>query len=61
MVVRTEMRVTEIRCGLGERDQVVERARLARERDQRKMDAELHLNPRAPDSSYCRQDEHAVR
>src|ERR1700733_2165592 len=43
MVIRTKVRVTEIPRGLGEHEQIVERALLACERDQRKMDAELHL------------------
>src|ERR1700683_2849674 len=59
MVVRTKVRVTEVACGFREPAQVIERALLACERDQRKMYTELHvslevrgayssLNPRKP-------------
>ena len=43
MVVRAEVRVTEIACGFREREQIIERALLARERDQRKVYTEVHL------------------
>ena len=42
MVVRAEVCVTEIARRFREREQVVERALLAHERDQRKVDTELH-------------------
>ena len=45
MVVRAEVRVTEIACGLREREQIIERALLACERDQRKVYTELHVSP----------------
>ena len=47
MVVRAEVRVTEIACGFREREQIVQRALLACERDQRKVDTELHVSPSA--------------
>src|ERR1700683_950199 len=43
MIIRTKVRVTEISRGLGKNEQIVERAPLACERDQRKMNTELHL------------------
>ena len=45
MVVRAEVRVPEIACRFREREQISERALLARERDQRKVYTELHVSP----------------
>ena len=42
MVVRAEVRVAEIAGGIREREQIVERALLALERDQWEVDAEFH-------------------
>lgn len=42
MVVRTEVRVTQIAGGFREGDQIIQRALFACERDQRKVYAELH-------------------
>ena len=49
MVVRAEVRVTEIACGFREREQIIERALLACERDQRKVYTELHVSTSVQD------------
>jgi hypothetical protein len=43
MIVRAEVRVTEIAGRAREREQVIERAFLACDRDQRQVYTELHL------------------
>jgi hypothetical protein len=45
MVVRAEVRVAEIACRFRERQQIVERLSLACDRDQRKVNTELHVGP----------------
>ena len=45
MVIRAEVRVTEIASGLREREQIIERALLACDRGQRKVYTKLHFSP----------------
>jgi hypothetical protein len=60
MVVRAEVCVAEIACGFRECEQIIERAMLAGNRDQRKVHTEFHGGLCLPERRHQREIEPTV-